>query len=498
VRDLADKKGVEDAAAQAEVTRQAVRRLMAGLEPESLELAFKDDPELTREAIERAYDVEMAYLRIIRAYCEYLDGLSSEERSELLERHIKVIDGKVIADATNKWSELVMKVHAERPDLARAAYPAIDDIFTDTDFGKGREALTAMLEYFTDYMTQCIEVMMQNPVVVANIVGIVPPLVNTIVKVLSVALEKTNLPPEILASALFNTLSALDAEEIGRVMTIASNMIIDLHAGNYILGQDEPRFRAVFMDFMKRMLDTVDSVSTTGAVVAIAEDVEVMAGVLVELTARDPEMVVLTARMGTSLQNVLVRVIANALAEAAAWPDELLVRVGQEMASTDGAEIGRAIDSAVTLALRMREANPDLQKQILVDALQGINTERLEMCVSVAITDVKEALLENQGVRQALEPEEVGRRINEALVRFNSSAASQPGAIKDYVTRMYDAIDTRELETALRTVSHGMMDGVLASGERVRMLLRLGASNAWRALKLIAKALNFMGSGLNS
>jgi hypothetical protein len=486
---LSEKEGAKETAAQAKRTREALRRLMAGLEPDSLELALKDDPELMHQAIESAYDFEMAYFRIIRAFCLYLDGLSPEERGELLENHIKVIDGQVIADATNKWSELVMKVHAERPDLVEAAYPAIEDIFRDTDFGKGREALTAMLDYFTTYMTRVIDVMMENPVVVANIVGIVPPLVNSIIKVLSVTLEKTNLPPEILASALFNTLSALDAEEIGRVLTIASDMVIDLHAGNYILGQEEPRLRAVFMDFMKRMLDNVDSASTSGAVVAFGEDIEVIVGVLVELTARDPEMVVLAARTGTALQNVLVRVVANALYESVAWPDELLARIGKEMAAADGVEIGRAVDSAVTLALRMREVNPDLHKRLLVDALQGINTERLEMCLSVAATDVKEAMLENPGIRQALEPEEVGRRINDALVRFNSSAASRPGVIKDYVTRMYAVIDTNELETAARTFSHGFLEGALASGVRVRAMLKVGMSNAWIALKLIVKAL---------
>jgi len=466
-----------------------MRKLMAGLEPESVELAFKGDPELARETIEQAYNVEMAYVSAIKALCEYLDGLSPEERSAVLEKHIETVDGSAFASATNTWSELVMKVHDERPDLAEATFPAVDAIFRETDFGKVREALTALLDYCTAYMTHAIAMMMENPVVIANIVGVVPPIANSLIKIISVTLEETKLPPEILASALFNTLGALDAEELGRMLTTASKMAIDLHAGNYILGHEEPRFRAVFMDFMKRVLDNVDNEATTGAAVALAEDLEVIAGVLVELIARDPEMVVLTSRMATSIQNVLVRVIANGLTEAVAWPDELLVRVAGEMAEAETVEIGRAIDSAVTLALRLREADPNLHRKLLADALQGLDVGRLELLMSAAVTDVKAAMLADPGVRGALEPEEVGRRINDHLVRFNGSAAARPGAIKDYVTCMLGAVDTRELEKAVHTVSEGMMDATLATGERVKMLLKVVARNAWRFVKLVVRAL---------
>lgn len=487
---MSEKNATEGAAAQAELTRQSFRKFLAGLEPESLELAFKDDPELTRETIESAYLVEMGWVRLVKVFARYLDSLTPEERALVLEKHIAAFDGSEVAAAANAYSELAMKVHEENPALVEAAYPAMEAVLKEIDFGKMRESTVALLDYFTTYMTHMIEVMMDNPVVVANLVGIAPPLLNSIIKVFSVALEKTNLPPEILASALFNTLSALDAEEIGRVLTTGSKMAIDLHAGNYILGGEEPRFRAVFTDFMKRVLDNLDSEAATGAVVALAEDAEVMAGVLVELVARDPEMVVLMSRMGTSLSNIAARVVANALGEASAWPDELLLKIAEEMRDgLESEEVGRALDSAVTLGLRFRETNPELHKEIMTNVLQGVNTERLELLVLSASADLKEALLANPGVRQALEPEEMGRRVNDALARFNGSAAGRPGAIKDYMTRLLAAVDTRELERAARNVTHGMMDAVFAQRERAMALLKLGALNVFRAVKLVVKTL---------
>ena len=486
---MSEKKAGKETATQAEQTREAVRKLMERIEPEQLETAFRDDPDLPREAIESAYLFEMAWVRVIKLFAQFLDGLEPAERRVVLEKHIEAVDGSEIAAALNSYSALVMKVHAENPDLASAAFPALEAVLKETDFGKVREATTDMLDYFTVYMTRFIETMMENPVVVANIVGIVPPVANALIKLVSVTLEKTNLPPEILASALFNTITALDAEELGRMITTGSRMAIDLHAGNYILGGTEPRFRAVFTDVMKRMLDNVDIEAANEVLVAVGEDAEVMAGVLVELIARDPEKVVLAWRTGTALCNILARVVANAFAEANAWPDELLERLGNEARELDTAEISRAIDSAITLALRFREANPGLNEEVMSGVIQGIDTERLEFLLTAACSDALSAVMSNAGVRQALRPEEMGRRINGWLVAFNRSPAARPGAIKEYVTGLLAEVDTAELDMAARSISHGMMDAVFATGERVVMILKLGASNLWRLAKLVAKGL---------
>ncbi len=486
---MSDKKTESGVEAQAGATREAVRRFLAGLEPESLELAFSADPELTRRTVLSALDIDMAIARVIRIICEYLHGLSPEERSEVLEGYLSRVDGSQIAAAANAWSELAVRVHRERPDLLETLYPQIDTVFRETDFGKGREALTVALDYFTASTARSIEAMMANPVVIANIVGAIPPLANSILRIVSVVLKELNLPSEVLASALLNTLSALDAEELGGLLTAVSSLVMDVHAGDRVLGGEEPRLRAVFADFMKRVLENVDYTEATGAVVALAEELEVMSGVMVELVARDPEMVVLTTGMGARLQGVVAQALSGALGEMAAWPDELLVSVGEELAAADTVEIGRAVDSAVTLAIRLRENNPDLNRRLLAGALRGINTERLELCLSAAATDFKEALLENQGVRQALEPEEVGRRINDALAKFNASPAARPGAIMDYLSGVLAVVDTGELDRAVRVVLHGMLEAVLSSGERVKMLARLGASALWRMVRLAARAL---------
>lgn len=494
---MTEKKAAGGTAVGPERTRQAVKDLLASLQADSLEEAFSGDEELMRQSVASEYGVVNAYFRLVTVFARYIDSLSQEERTALLASHYGGLDGSEVAGALNAWSSLVMKVHEENPGLIEAGYPAMERVFAEVDFGKLRVAIAGLSDYFATYMTHVIEVMMENPVVVANIMGTIPPVANSLLKVISELLASANLPPEILASALFNTLSAVDAEELGRLITTVSQMTIDLHAGNYILGGTEPRFRQVFADFMKRLMDNVDDEALNDAVVAFAEDAEVMAAVLAELIARDPEKVVLACRTGTSLSNVMARIATNAFAEANAWPDELLVRMAGEIRELDANEIGKAIDAASTLALRMREANPTLNKDVLAGVLSGINTERLEFLFSAAATDTKEALLENAGVRKALEPEEMGRRLNDALVRFNASAAGRPGAIADYATRLLAVVDTRQLLTAGRTVTHGMIDAVFAQRERALGLLKLGAGNIWRVARHLLNIVGVRSSSSN-
>src|SRR5450756_2469085 len=122
-----------------------------------------------------------------------------------------------------------------------------------------------------------------------------PPVVNSLVKVLSYSLGKLDMPPEILASSLFNLLLELDAGEIGRTMTSASKMVNDLHEGNIVLGSDEPRFKTVLSEFVGRVLETTDAEEVSRAAVALGEDLEVAVGSMMDLLNRNPELPVIAA-----------------------------------------------------------------------------------------------------------------------------------------------------------------------------------------------------------
>lgn len=407
------------------------------------------------------------------------EARSVAEGVERLERALSQWDGRAAAERANYRSMVMMAAHAESPDMARGAFGSIEDAMSGTDFGKLREAVTAALGYLTRVAEKSIEEATANPVIIANLIGIVPAAANSIIEMLLVLLESVELPPEILASALFNTVTALDAEKLGKVLSVMSEQVESLHAGNLILGGDGPRLRAVSTEFAKRVLDNLDIDAAAGALVALGEDVEALSGSLVELAARDPRAVRAIARASSSVAGSMTRAVSAALDEAAAWPDELLVELARiDREHSDAAEAGRAVDSLVTLALRYREANPDANREMLTDLLRAVNTERLELVLKGAAADLGQAALANPGVRIALEPEEVGRRISGMLADFNRAA--ERGRFAEYLSRMAGAIDPEELGAAVRNGTLGMADAVFSSAGLVRSILRTAAAGAWK------------------
>ncbi len=408
--------------------------------------------------------------------------LSPEQAAAAIREAVSAYDGKELAERVNRFSLAMMAARGEYPDLARDAYPALEAAFADIDFGKLREAVSALAGYGADGASKALEEVTANPVVIANLVGALPPVVNSIVRVLAALVDNLDLPPEILASALFNVLTALDAETIGHVLSEVSRQVNLLHAGNYILGGDEPRFRAVFSDFMKRVLDNLEMEEATGALAALGEDLETVADVLAELIARDPAAVLLLAQAVNSLVNSLTRIVGSGVREMMAWSDELLVSLGERSREDlDVVEMGHVVDSLIGLSLRFREANPDLGREMLTDVLKVVNTEQLELVLRGAMNDLKQAALANSGIQIALGPEEVGRRVNEMLAGFNRSAS--PGGVADYLKRLFSTLDAVELEKAARTVSGGVIDGLFASAGTALAILKVAGHNAWKVAK---------------
>jgi hypothetical protein len=406
---------------------------------------------------------------------------STEEMVERLRESLSGYDGTGLAERINEFSIMMMAVFKDNPELAAEAFPAIEAAFTGTDFGKLREAVTALLGYGAAGASKALEQVLVNPVVVANLVGMLPPVINGVLEVLAALVDNLDLPPEILASALFNVLSAIDAETLGHDLSGISRQVILLHAGNYILGGDEPRFRAVFTDFMERLLDNLDRDAASHALVALLEDAEVAAAVLVDIVSRDPRAIDTVAWTLVELTNVATRVVSNMLDRAAAWPEESLAILGKEGRVLDTAEMGRALNSFVTYALRLREANPGLHREIYTHALEPVDPESLEVHLRAVAGDLVSAATDHPGISKALEPEEVGRRVNEALAGFNSVAA--PGAVSDYLKRMFSAIDPGELEAAIKTLGGGLVDALFATARTGRSVLRAAASTAWKLTK---------------
>jgi hypothetical protein len=85
---------------------------------------------------------------------------------------------------------------------------------------------------------------------------------------------------------------------------------------------------------------------------------------------------------------------------------------------------------------------------------------------------------------RSLEPEQVGRRVNDALRAFNSSVSSA-AAVRDYIARVMSAIDTRELSDATSKLAKGLTEGMLANAEKGEVILKSSMSAAWSVARFV-------------
>ena len=466
-------------------SREAIRNFMLDIEPAAVESAVRDDPELARAILVGRFNLLMSAAALSAALSDYVSGLPEEERLKLLSEVMSGLDGAKLAGSMNSVSVLLLKMRDEKAPVDEPLALATRAFMENTDFGKAREAFEWWCELVTSTTGEAIELMMENPVLTANIVGMLPPLMNTLIRLFAKFVDSMDLPAEILASALFNIIDELDAEEIGRGLTAVARQVNSLHEGNKVLGGEEPRFRAVFSGFMSRMLDETDPEQVAAMLVAVAEDVETMAGVLSGIAARDDEMMVLFARTGGQLTEVIARALTGVFIEMGKVPPGTLKRMGAAMLdSMEPAEIGRALNAWVDLGLAFREANPDFDALFGEGVFSKLDFDRLELLFTGSMVEAARVARSSPALMHILEPEQVGRRVNDALRAFNSSVTSV-ATVRDYVARLLSAVDTRELSDAATKLVKGVTDGMLANAEKGEAILKSCLSAAWSVVRFV-------------
>lgn len=369
------------------------------------------------------------------------------------------VDAVALGQAVNAFSKMMMTIHEENPDLVKEAFPTMEKALNEIDFGKMRVALTGLIEDGTVAAEQFIDVATDNPVIIANLFGVAPPMINNLLRVISHLTSNLDLPAEILASATFNILSDLDAGKIGEIVTSASKLIGELHEGNLVMGGDEPALKPVLNEFVERVLATTDIEAAASALAALGEDSEVIFDVASDLLCRDPELLTNAISAGVSFDNSVTRGLAVSLRKFSQLPDDDLARMGEEVKNLDVKEGAEVLNSLLVYSRRFFEANPDLGPQLISDYLGAVDTEQVGLALQATSKQLG-ALKDDPVVKQFIGPEEVGLRLNELLVKFNSMEGLRPGAMSEYASSLIAQVDTGELKRAFKKVAVGFLKGV--------------------------------------
>jgi hypothetical protein len=407
------------------------------------------------------------------ALAEAVEGLARSvdepgRRAEVVAEILAGLDAGRIGGAINALSELAIHVHADVPD-AVVESDAISRLLDAVDTGKLRKAVGAASAMGRDVTLAAVDHGLSDPVVLANTVVALAPLVNDGLAVVAGVLERLNLPDELLASSVLGLIDDLDGETLGRIATGAAAAIHGIHAGSLTLGATEPAFRAIVADLLDQALRTVDGPTVARAVIALGEDGETLSAVLADWIRRDPAVLRAWAETVALTGAPLVRGATAVVREVNALGDEPLADATQAFAdATEPREVARLINELAALALRLQEQRPDAAN--LREMVAALDLRRLGAVASALGEQLADAGAEHPHVREALAPRALGDRINGQLRRFNRYM--ERGFEDNTLLQVVDAVDPAELEQAWRHVLGLLTGTAVSSAELVRAVFR--------------------------
>lgn len=330
--------------------------------------------------------------------------------------------------------------------MTRAVGPAVKKVANTADFGKVRVGLTQHFERRREELSG--EAPTFNPVVLSNLLGVVPPLTNYLLRVLTRALQGLNLPSEILASATFQLLEDIDQAELGGLVNALSDVVISLHRGNLLLGRDEPRFKQVLERVSRELLDHVDGERFKEAAIALGEDGKVIGQVVSGYLFATPESTARVARAMYMAVNAALRATADFFRRFAELPPQAMEEmVAHYRETVDPREAARLLNFNAVILNKACDVAPELIKGTVGVFMSALDREELAKAGKTLAQQAVRAVLADPGVDAALQPQALGERINAGLAAFNRVVKENPDLV-NRVARTIGAVDGKELRRA--------------------------------------------------
>ncbi len=433
---------------------------------------------LGREALLALPRLLKVHLQLMVETSDYLTGMPEEEWGSFRDAYLASLEDMPLGDAVNAYFRLSRKLWEDDAEaLAAAELKLAIDTLSKIDFGKVRKAMEVKLEGRYPVYEGALVKMVGDPIIIANLLTATPAYANTLIRLLSKAIASMDLPPEILASAVFNLLEALDIEEMGRLVTGISATLNSMHEGNLVLGLNEPRFREVAGRLAERFLSSTDWHANHEALVALSEDLEVLICVLADAAVSRPEMLADGVSAAARFAGSLVRGLSYSARRLEGMPDsfyEAWGRVIEEQAEVR--EAGNLLNSVLVVHNRLMDANPGLLEDMLDQVWSGINPEELGKAAREGMRQVFAWMLK-QDPAEVFEPGEAGRLINDLIAAYNRSPAAGPGVVRDYLGSLLEQLDPVELGRAMDSTASQVVEAVTANPALVRVMAK--SSSAW-------------------
>jgi len=429
-----------------------------------------------------------AYLLLSGGLADSLMSMPENERREAVLSYLSGRKGDLVGEAVNASCRAMIQINEENPAVfAEGKMEFYNQLLQSLDSGVLRKGIVAYADSQTLMMEELVDRIIPDAVFLANVMGIIPPLVNDVLRLLARAFSSLEMPPEILASAVFNILSDVDTEHLGGVVNGLTAAVKDLHEGNLLLGRDEPRFKAVFTRFAEDLLAHVDKEQAALAMVALAEDTETMLAASGDLLYRDPDLLNLLAAAAIASTHAVMRGATDALTRLAQLPDDTVSLLATEIAeSLEPQNAAKLLNAFLAFRLRLLENRPDIPSGFLEDFTAALDSDllwRVALRVSASLLqvnlgEIEKSATNNKGLMAAM-----------GIAAYNQALDRNPQAVKEGMSQALEGVDARELERAVRRSLVPAAEAVAERPDLMRAFVGPTASALWVMFKGMLKNL---------
>ena len=386
--------------------------------------------------------LEQASPRVRRAFfaglAEEVDGDGVREQVVRLLENLHVLlwedeeiqagVGGWLAVVANHGLEQLARMHREDPRrLAEPMRAVVGELLPRLDFGLVRRGIVALADSSAEVLPGAVGGITGNAVLMANTLACLPSVVNAALAVGARAVASAELPGEVLASALFKLLQRVDTGHLAALMDALGARLLDLHQGSLVLGRHEPRLRAVLTVVLQDLLRDLDRDQLARVVVALGEDAGTLARVAGDLLMRDPELAGQAAAAALDAADAATHGAADALGSLGQLPDRELSRLAERLRRDQPTHAAQLVNEAVTLILRVTEADPEGSARAVDGFIDALDTE--------ALGRVARRLLGPALTRRldTITPARAGQALGNLLGRAADTLEQHPTLVRDVV-----------------------------------------------------------------
>ncbi len=398
------------------------------------------------------------------------DGFDGGESENDTLGEEKELDPQALGELVNSLFKWMGEAAGKDPETIRAAQKKkkafLEETLKHTDFGLLRSAITRRAEANYPVYEAVSGALVSDPIIFANLVNVLPPLLNNLLKGVSSTISHVDFPPEILASAVFNLLDDLEAAEIAGIANGLSRLINQLHEGNMILGKNEPRFKGVLENFLEKVLQDFDQNEVAGALQAVMEDMEVVLMVTADTLAERPDLLedvfpAVYAGFNANLRGLIYFV--HTLDDL---PPETYQQLGRELEEKGVIkELASLVNALIGFANRMMAENPHLLQHVIESLYNDLDKDEIQK-LTRQIYQQGYAFMVNEELDDYLRPDYIGRMTNSLLVSYNRKLEKEPHKVQQNLELYLKNLDQEELSRAV-TNSSKQFQNVIANNPQL-------------------------------